>query len=247
MIKTNSCVLQFADVAKRFGHQEVLQQIDLELRAGEFLVLVGVNGAGKTTLIKCLLDFAEPDAGQISIFGVSHRQPEARRNMAFLPERFVPPYFLTGADFLRYMARFYGHAFDPVMAAETVSGLDMDPAALVKPVRNLSKGMAQKLGLAAALLSGKDLLVLDEPMSGLDPKARALFKRRLLAMKVLGRSLFFSTHMLPDVQDLCDRMAVLHEGRLRFVGSPAEFCAHFGTEDLEEAYLRCVAPSAAAA
>jgi ABC-2 type transport system ATP-binding protein len=239
--------IQFVSVTKRFGSQQVLKGISLSTAPGEFLGLVGVNGAGKTTLIKCLLDFAEPDAGTIDIFGLTHRQPQARRTMAFLPERFVPPYFLTGGDFLRYMARFYGTPFDAAAAAETVSGLDMDPAALDKPVRALSKGMAQKLGLVAALLSGKDLLVLDEPMSGLDPKARALFKRRLLALKACGRTLFFSTHMLPDVQELCDRMAVLHEGNLAFVGSPDEFRERYGVENLEEAYLRCVSPERAVA
>ncbi len=98
--------------------------------------------------------------------------------------------------------------------------LDLDPAALDSSVKSYSKGMTQKLGLAGCFLSEKPLLLLDEPMSGLDPKARVLLKRQLLRMKESGASLFFSTHLLADVEELCDRMAILHNGHLRFVGSP---------------------------
>lgn len=111
---------------------------------------------------------------------------------------------------------------------------------LRKPVRYLSKGTAQKLGLAATLLSGKDLYVLDEPMSGLDPKARALFKRHLAACKHQGLTLFFTSHMLADISALCDRMVVLHQGQILYQGVPAAFCEHFGATELEEAYLNCV-------
>ncbi len=116
----------------------------------------------------------------------------------------------------------------------------MSAEALKKPVRQLSKGMAQKLGLAASLLSGKDLLVWDEPMSGLDPKARALLKHYLLGLRSRGHTFFFSTHLLADVHQLCDRMAVLHGGELRFVGTPEQFCAQFQAASMEDAYLRCV-------
>jgi ABC-2 type transport system ATP-binding protein len=123
-----------------------------------------------------------------------------------------------------------------------LAALDLDPDALTKPVRALSKGMAQKLGLAAVLLSGKALYVLDEPMSGLDPRARALLKQHLLAQRHSGvQTLFFSTHLLPDVETLCDRMIILHAGIPRFIGTPAECCAAYDAPDLETAYLRCVA------
>ena len=104
--------------------------------------------------------------------------------------------------------------------------------------------MAQKLGLAACFLSRKDLIILDEPMSGLDPKARILVKRYLQSLKEQGHTLFFSTHMLADVAELCDRMGILHEGRLRFIGSPGACCEAFGAESLEQAYLNCIAAGA---
>lgn len=233
--------IRFDNVRKRYAAQTVIDDANLAVARGEFLGLVGVNGAGKTSLIKSLLDFSSIDAGSISIFGVSHRDPAARARLAYLPERFLPPHYLTGAEFLRYMANLHGADYDVAAVDAIFATLDLDPSALSKPVRQFSKGMAQKLGLAACFLSGKDLLVLDEPMSGLDPKARALLKRYLHELKAQGRTLFFSTHMLHDVEELCDRIAILHGGKLRFVGSPAECRAKFSAANLEQAYLACIA------
>jgi ABC-2 type transport system ATP-binding protein len=232
--------LRFETVRKAYGRQAVLDEVSLTVESGECFGLVGLNGAGKTTLIKGLLDFTHVDGGRIAIFGVDHRETRSRSRLAFLPERFSPPYFLTGRDFLAHMAALHGRPADPPGSAAEVAALDLDPAALDRPARFYSKGMAQKLGLAATLLSGKDLLVLDEPMSGLDPRARALLKRRLTALKADGHTLFFSTHLLTDVEDLCDRLAVLHGGRVRFVGSPEECRAAFGAPTLEAAFLACI-------
>jgi ABC-2 type transport system ATP-binding protein len=100
--------------------------------------------------------------------------------------------------------------------------------------------MTQKLGLAACLISGKALQVLDEPTSGLDPKARALLKKELRELRTAGRTVFFTSHALADVEEICDRMAVLHGGRLRFAGTPAELKARYSTTVLEEAFLECI-------
>ncbi|MGH8604574.1 MAG: ABC transporter ATP-binding protein, partial [Gammaproteobacteria bacterium] len=190
--------------------------------------------------IKALLDFCAIDGGTIQIFGIDHRKTGARAGLAFLPERFVPPSFATGWEFLRYMGRLYGKRIHAQQVEEFVAQLDLDLESLAKPVRELSKGMAQKLGLAACLLSERELFVLDEPMSGLDPKARAMFKRYLMGLKDKGLSLFFSTHLLADVEQLCDRMAVLHQGQVCYAGSPQDFLAQYHGPTLEDAYLRCV-------
>jgi len=236
-------VIQIEGLHKRYGTNQVLRGIDLEVGHGEFFGLVGVNGAGKTTLIKCLLDFIAVEAGAARLFGIPATDSRARAGLAFLPEKFTPPYYLTGRDFLKYMSALHGGEFPGSALRDLLGVLDLDEAALHKPVRQLSKGTAQKLGILAALLSDRSLLILDEPMSGLDPKVRALLKPYLLSLKARGRTVFFSTHLLHDVDALCDRLAILHGGRLAFIGSPAECRRAFAAEDLERAYLKCVSGS----
>jgi len=230
----------FRNIHKRYGQQKVLSDISLSVNSGDFIGLVGVNGAGKTTLIKCLLDFTEIDSGSITIHDKNHTETAARENLVYLPEKFIPPYYLSGKDFLVYMHSLHGIDYDSAEVEKLLAILDLDPLFLNKPVGQLSKGMSQKLGLAACLLSNKDLLVMDEPMSGLDPKARAYLKQHLLELKKNGKTLFFSTHLLTDVETLCDSVAILHGGQIRFIGTTQECCERFDTDDFEQAYLRCV-------
>ncbi len=234
--------IYFSGVAKRFGRSTVLEELSFSVAEGEFFGLVGVNGAGKTTSLKGLLDFSEMDAGEIEIFGVSHRLIAARERLAYLPERFLPPYYLTGRDFLEYSARLHGVEADASILEGLCGSLDLEIDTLARPVRQYSKGMAQKLGLIACFLSGKELYILDEPMSGLDPKARILVKRYFGELRARKRTVFFSTHLLTDVESLCDRMGILHGGRLRFVGTP-EACRQQYGGSLEQAYLACISTS----
>jgi ABC-2 type transport system ATP-binding protein len=231
--------LRFSGVAKSYGRASVLHDVSFEVAAGEFFGLVGVNGAGKTTLLKCLLDFCDT-RGSISIFGTPHHVTAARRRLAFLPERFNPPYFLTGQEFIRYVLELQSTAYDRSAAESMLRAFDLDRGALKLPVRAYSKGMTQKLGLAACFLSRKDLYVLDEPTSGLDPKARALFKSHLRELKREARTVFFTSHVLADVAEVCDRMAVIHAGSLHFAGTPAALCQQFASADPEQAFLRCI-------
>jgi ABC-2 type transport system ATP-binding protein len=232
--------LRIAHLAKSYGKASAVRDLDLEIAPGEFFGLVGENGAGKTTLIKCTLDFCEADAGQIEIFGADHRRTEGRARIAYLPERFVPPYYFYGRDFLRYSSALHRRPYAEDEALAVLAALELDAAALDKPVRAYSKGMTQKLGLAACLLSGKDLYILDEPTSGLDPKARALLKRELKARHAAGKTLIMTSHALPDVGEMCTRMAVIHRGRLRYAGTPEAFAAEYGGGSLEQAYLECI-------
>lgn len=232
--------MRFERIGKRYGAAEALNAFSLEVRAGQTFGLVGMNGAGKTTLIKCLLDFAEPDSGSIEIFGVNHRLTHSRRQLSFLPERFNPPFYLTGRDFLKYMLALQEIAYRSEDVDRTLVGLDLELSALAKPVRAFSKGMTQKLGLAACLLSHKQLYVLDEPTSGLDPKARALLKQRLREVRDDGRTIFLTSHALADVEELCDNMAVIHRGTLRFAGTPQALRARYASSSLEAAFLACI-------
>lgn len=237
--------IQFQDIHKRFANSPVLQGISFEVKRGEFFGLVGVNGAGKTTLIKSLLDLSSIDSGRIEILGVDHRLTASRKPMAFLPERFSPPYYLTGNDFLNYMLKLQSLPYSKPDTENMLNALDLDLSALPRPVRSYSKGMAQKLGLAACFLSRKELYVLDEPMSGLDPKARALLKAQIQQLRAQDSTLFFSSHSLADVEEICDRMAILHQGKIVYTGTPAGLCQTYSADNIEAAFLSCISQNEA--
>ena len=242
---SHTSAIAFRGVRKRFEGRSVLSDLSLEVRAGEIFAIVGTNGAGKTTCIKCLLDLCHVDDGRIDIFGRPASAPESRRPLAYLPERFLPPRDLLGREFLDFMARMHGVEPSSDRRQAVSAALDLAPAALDRPVREYSKGMAQKLGLAACFLSRKSLFVLDEPMSGLDPKARLLARRCLAERRAGGATVFLSTHLLADAGDLCDRLAVLHDGAVRFAGSPARFRERYPAPTLEESWLACISSEAA--
>jgi ABC-2 type transport system ATP-binding protein len=232
--------ISFSHVSKSFSGSPALEDVSLCVKEGEFFGLVGINGAGKTTLLKCLLDFCHFESGSIEIFGVPHREPRAREPLAFLPERFTPPHFLTGQDFINTMRRLYRAHYSANDVADMLDALELERSALSKPVRLLSKGMTQKLGLAGCLLSQRRLYVLDEPTSGLDPKARARFKRSLADLRRAGATVFFTSHSLADVDELADRMAILHAGHMRFSGTPYELRQRFAASTLEQAFLSAI-------
>ena len=231
-------------LVKRYGRATALDGVSLSIARSEAFGLVGANGAGKTTLIRCLLDLTAADTGTIEIFGVPARRPSSRRPVSYLPERFVPPHYLTGAEFLRTLAALGGERHDDARAARLAVELELEPDALGRPVRSLSKGMTQKLGLAGALALERDLYVLDEPMSGLDPTARVAVKSVLQRLSAEGRTLFFTSHVLADVDELCSSIAVLERGRLRFRGAPRALCERHGEASLERAFIRCIRESA---
>lgn len=233
-------LVRFRGVNKSFGRAEVLRGVDLDVPSSQCVGLAGVNGAGKTTLIKCLLDFCDLDSGAIEVHGVAHRRPQARARLAFLPERFTAPYFLTGREVVAMMLQLFGCRYDEDRVRAMFAALDLDATALDKPVRAYSKGMTQKLGLAACFLSERDLYVLDEPMSGLDPKARARAKDLILKLKLEGRTLFFTSHSLADIEDVCDQLNVLHRGTVAYTGAPRGLCERHGEASLERAFLKCI-------
>ena len=217
-----------------------MSELDLSLPEGECMGLVGVNGAGKTTLVKCLLDLDMATSGEINIFNRKHNRSKAREPLAYLPENFRPPGYLKGWEYLQYMSHLYGREYEPGSFKPTLQALDLGARELEKPAVNLSRGTAQKLGLAGCLLSGKKLLVMDEPMSGLDPRARIGLKHHFLELKRRGITCFFTTHLLADVEKVCDSIAILHRGKIRYAGSPTACRRQFRTTDLEQAYLHCV-------
>jgi ABC-2 type transport system ATP-binding protein len=233
-------VIAFQGICKRFGKAGVLQNVAFQVEPGTAVGLVGVNGAGKTTIIKCLLDFCNVDSGKIDIFGMPHSAASSRQRLAYLPERFIPPHYLSGREFLRFMQSVAGIAVQKTSAEQSALQFGLDKEALDRPVRLLSKGMTQKLGLAACMILSRELMVLDEPMSGLDPHARAQVKNVFRDLKKDGRTLFFTSHSLADIEEICDHMLVLHRGQIAFSGQPRQLSRMFGDVNLEQAFLRCI-------
>ncbi len=232
--------LRVAGLRKRYGTHEVLAGVDLEIAAGSSFGLVGVNGAGKTTLVKCVLDFCDFQAGSAQIFGVPSGDARARSRMAFVPERFSPPHYLLCREFIAMILELAGEPYDAAAAEAQLRELELDPGVLSRPVRQLSKGMTQKLGLAACFLLRRELTLLDEPMSGLDPVSRVAVKSVLARLGEQGRTLFFTSHVLADVEELCSTIGVLHAGAIVYAGSPAGLCARYGEAQLERAFIRCI-------
>lgn len=232
--------LSIRSVSKSFAAQRVLDSVDLEVGCAEIVGFVGLNGAGKTTLFKSVLDLCVISAGEIAIFGKSHRRPAARARLMYLPDRFIPPFFMKGCEFLEFAGKLNQLNLSCNEMNRAASDVGLEPAALSRMVRDYSSGMTRKLGLASCLLSARPLLLLDEPLSGLDPLARSEFKKALGKLKAEGRSVFFSSHDLAGLENFCDRIVVLHNGRIRFAGSPAECLATYHEVSLEAAFLRAI-------
>lgn len=232
--------IKILNLIKAYQSHSVLKGIDLDIIECEIFSFIGENGAGKTTLIKCLLNFHSFESGSVKLFGIDCKKTSSRKDIAYLPERFLPPYYLNGDQFLSYIFDLHKTKVDSNSINKMLSDLDLSQDILKKSVRDFSKGMAQKLGLAALLLLDKKLLILDEPMSGLDPKARVLVKKQLKLAKEKGKTIFFSSHLLADVEELSDRIGILHEGKIAFCGSPEECKKTYQANSLEDAFLTCI-------
>lgn len=234
-------MIEFNNVFKTFNKHVVLDYIDLTIASHETTGLIGANGEGKTTLFKCLLDACHLDAGEIHISGIPHTNVQARSYLAFLPEHFQAPFFLNGIEFLQMMMALHDTPFQQHQLEGFLSELLFDIKLLNKPVRTFSKGMMQKLGLTACLCSDKPIVILDEPMSGLDPAARYALKKKLLQLKEQGKTLIFSTHLLHDIESICDRIVILSSGHIQYNGTVADALSHYQSGSLEQAYLNCLA------
>ncbi len=216
------------DFRPGFGvrRKRVLHGISFSVRKGEIFGFVGPNGAGKTTTLKVLMGLIHANGGRASVLGHDVSETAYRRHVGFLPEN---PYFhdfLTGREFLRYYAKLSGvprgRREDRI---DTLLGwVDLTAAADAR-LRTYSKGMAQRLGIAQALVHDPKVLFLDEPMSGLDPIGRKEIRDLILRLRDEGKTVFMNTHILHDVEMVCDRVAIIVEGRIRWEGRIEEFLA----------------------
>ncbi len=200
-----------------------LDHLDLEVKRGEIFGFLGPNGAGKSTTIQLLMNLIRPSTGGASILGVEVTEPSSRKNLGYLPEN--PNYYgyLTARELLEMVGRVHGLESGKIRekSQEVLELLDL-PMDKRRTTAGFSKGMMQRLGLAQAIFHDPEVIVLDEPMSGLDPPGRKLVADLMLEMGDRGKTVFFSTHILHDVEVICDRIGIITHGRLRFCGSLAD-------------------------
>jgi len=229
-------------LSKYYGKFRALSEIDLNIQTGESVGLVGLNGAGKTTLMKTIVGLIVNFEGEVLIHNHTVHDGEAKSQTSFLPEDFSPPLYLTGYDFASYMLRLSGREADKNRVDEFADTLELQKSALSQPIRTYSKGMRQKLGLLAAMLPDTEIIILDEPLSGLDPGARVIIKDVFSSLRKKGKTLFFSSHILMDLEEIADRLVIIHEGKKIFDGTPDELRSR-GGRSLEDAFLTIIRPN----
>jgi ABC-2 type transport system ATP-binding protein len=195
--------------------REILKGISLDVAKGEIFGYLGPNGAGKTTTLKCILGLIFPDRGEIKLFGHPHLSPKGKERLGYLPEN---PYFydyLTGEEFLSFYAQLFGLSRtdreDKIRRLLHLVGLEK---AQDLQLRKYSRGMLQRIGLAQALINDPELLFLDEPLGGLDPLGRREIRDIIVGLKQDGRTVFICSHILQDIEMICDRVAIVVGGRI---------------------------------
>ncbi|HNV71951.1 MAG TPA: ATP-binding cassette domain-containing protein [Candidatus Ozemobacteraceae bacterium] len=227
------------ELAKQFDQIKVLNKISFSIRRGEIFGLLGLNGAGKTTLFKCILQFVSQDSGEIHYQGFPLTPPTIHRSIGYLPEFFLPPAELSARELLRLLALGVSGRPADIDALLVKTGLNPD-----KRIREYSRGMIQRLGLAMALLKNPDFVVLDEPTLGLDPLVRSRLLDWLQEMNQDGKTILLSSHDFSQVEKLCHRVAILHQGVISYIGDIQGFLQKRATNSLETAFLKEVEPHA---
>ena len=230
---------ELAAATKRYGRRPALVGVDLAVPAGAAVGLLGPNGAGKTTALRLLLGFARPSRGAVRLRGRDPFDPAARRGVGYLPERLRLPGAMTLRRFLRLHGRLAGlRGAEVAREIEAVADTTGVRERLEERLDSLSKGLAQRAGFAAALLARPELLVLDEPTSGLDPLGVRDARDWALAARARGATLLVSSHVLSEVERVCDQVVILREGRIAAAGAVDQLLQP--GETLEDAFVRAV-------
>jgi ABC-2 type transport system ATP-binding protein len=239
VIKIEGLVVEYPGRGFRQPPTAALKKLTLDVQPGEIFGFLGPNGAGKTTTMNVLLGFVQPTSGAASLFGIDVRQPIARQRIGYLPELTYYYKFLTAEELLRFYAKIFGlPRGEADRRIDKLLKLVELEHARKRPIKSYSKGMQQRVGLAQALINNPDLLILDEPTSGLDPLGRMKVREIIQRLKNEGKTVFFSSHELGEVEIVCDRAAIINRGELKAVGRIKEITgAH---TNLEEAFLEII-------
>src|ERR1700759_100840 len=241
-----NAVLRIENLRVEYRSRELKQQtkvalngLNLSVQTGEVFGFLGPNGAGKTTTMNVLLGYVNATSGAAYLFDVNTREPIARQRIGYLPELTYYYKFLTAEELLRFYARIF-----EIPKSETEKRIDQLlklvelEHARKRPIRTYSKGMQQRAGLAQALINNPDLLLLDEPTSGLDPLGRMKVREIIQRLKNEGKTVFFSSHELGEVESVCDRVAIINLGQLKAIGPVAEVTGKH--PNLEQAFLKII-------
>ncbi len=226
------------DLVKYYGKFQALYGISFEVKEGEIFGLIGPNGAGKSTTLKILATLLKPSSGEVKIFGhdVVEEASEIRRIISYLPEEAGAYKNLTGYEYLRFMARIYGGNVQE-MLERAIEIADLGPD-LYNTIGTYSKGMTRKLLVARALMVMPKLSILDEPTSGLDVVNALRIRDIIKEYKKKGITFIVSSHNMLEVQYICDRVAIIHKGRIVECGGPEELLRKYNAENLEEVFVQ---------
>ena len=236
ILKTEKLRVEFAGREFRQATKVALNSLDLEVSAGEIFGFLGPNGAGKTTTINALLGFVTPKSGAAYLFGIDVRQPIARQRIGYLPEMTYYYKFLSAEELLRFYAKIFGLSRSETdkRIGKLLKLVELEHASK-RQIKTYSKGMQQRIGLAQALINNPDLLILDEPTSGLDPVGRMKVREIIQRLKNEGKTVFFASHELGEVETICDRVAIIADGELKTIGRVSDIVAQH--PNLEKAFL----------
>lgn len=237
-------MITIRNLRKRYGSLEVLQGIDVNIQPGKVTGIVGPNAAGKTTLIKSILGLTRADSGKIEVDGVRVNGDETyRRKIGYMPQTAHFPSNLTGGELLAMLRDIRPDATDVDEDLIRGFGLGLE---LTKKLNNLSGGTKQKINAVAAFMFRPELLILDEPTAGLDPKSSSVLKDKILADRRAGRTFIITSHVMSELEELADEVIFLSDGRVRFSGSVNQIKTLTRQANLERAVAELMEPGAAA-
>lgn len=247
ILRINNLRVEYRSPTDPGGRKIAVDGLSLEVRPGEVFGFLGPNGAGKTTTMNVLLGYVNATSGGAELFGVNVNQPIARQRIGYLPELTYYYKFLSAEEILRFYARIFGlsRSVTEARIEQLVKLVELEQVRR-KPIRTYSKGMQQRVGLAQALINDPDLLLLDEPTSGLDPIGRMKVREIIQRLQEQGKTVFFSSHELGEVETVCNRVAILHKGRVQEEGQVSALVKKYEC-DLEQIFLKVVGYSPASA